>query len=256
MTSSKKAIKPSVLVGIILLQAAFSYHVGAQNLTINVGNPPHPNLGNFINVINNGPGQLALIDNGPNNNSQPSQSFNVAVIKKKTPSPVKKAKVTPIHKPQTKVITKPINKQVSVNYKPKPIVKPKKQLPLPQKKASVTTAPVNKPVLIVQQPINKPIVNELSNVSVNPTQRVIIENTVVAALPVQTSNQLIVKPNEEKVYASSGSSGSSKKATNHFYASKRKTINHFRCSTNKKIAKLFARNKKMKIDPAKCFAWS
>lgn len=250
---SKTTIKSCVLTGVILLQLGFSYQVVAQN-NINIANPPHSNVGNVSNV-NNAPLQMVLIDNGPNVNSQFFQSINVTSIKKETPSPVKKSYVTPIYKPQTKVTAKPTNKQLAVNYKPKQIIKPKRQLLQPQKIVPAIVSASNKPVLVVQQPINIPIVNDDRNVLVNFKQEVIV-NTDVIVPPVQASNRIIVNTNKVQAYASSGGSGSAKKTTQRNYTSKRKSINHFRYSTNKKITKLMARTKKIKIDPARCFVWS
>ncbi|MDF2450975.1 MAG: hypothetical protein K0S26_479 [Bacteroidota bacterium] len=162
--------------------------------------------------------------------------------------------MTPILSPQNNVTAKPINKQSAVNYKPKQIVKPKRQLSPPQKKVPTFVSASNKPVLIIQQPISKPIVNEVRNVLVNLTQEVIV-NSVVAVSPIEAGNQFIVNSNKLKGYLSSGGPGNSK-TTQRFYVSKRKSINHFRYSTNKKITKLLARTKRHKNDPARCFAWS
>lgn len=252
----KKTVKPCALALVIIWQLGFSQHTLAQNNinNINVINVPHPNLGNLINVnINNDFEQMPMINNGPNNNSQFSQSINVAVIKKKTVSPVKMANAAPIYKPKAKPANTTSNKQLAVNNKPKPIVKPKKPLPLPQKKALVTTASITKPVIEIQQPIDKPTANEVKNVLSSPKQALLTENTIIAPPPIQSSNEFNSKSNVGKALTLNRN----RNKTNHrVNASKRKKINHFRYSTNKKIAKLFARNKKNKMDLAKCFAWS
>jgi hypothetical protein len=249
----KKRRKPCALALIIIWQLGFSQHMVAQN-NINNINVTHPNLGNLINVnINNDFDQMPIINNGSNNNSQFSQSINVAVIKKKTVSPVKMANTAPIYKPKAKPANTTSNKQLAVNNKPKPIVKPKKPIARTQKKALVTEASVNKPVIDIQQSMHEPTVNEVKNVLPNPKQAVITENTITAPPPMQSSNEVNVKSNVSK---SLRLKGSANKTNHHTYASKRKKINHFRYSTNKKIAKLFARNKKSKMDITKCFAWS
>jgi len=247
----KKSIKPCALALIIIGQLGFSQHTLAQNTikNINVISVPHPNLGNLINDFD----QMPLINNGPNNNKQFSQSINVTVIKKKTVSPVKKANAAPIYKPKVKSANTPSNKQLAVNNKPKPILKPKKPLVLPQKKASVTAASINKPVIEIQQSIDKSTINEVRNVFTNPKQVVIIENTIISPPAIQSRNEFNIKSNVGKALKLSRNTD---KTNHHAYTSKRKKINHFRYSTNKKIAKLFARNKKNKMDLAKCFAWS
>lgn len=252
----KKSMKPCALALIIIGQLGFSQQTLAQNniKNINVINVPHPNLGNLINVnLINDVDQMPLINNGPNNNTQFSQSINVAVIKKKTVSPVKKVNATPIYKPKAKPANTLSNKQLAVNNKPKPIVKPKKLLPLPQKKVPVATASVNKPVIEIQQSMDKPTINEVRNVFTNPKQVVITENTIIATPAIQSRNEFNIKSNVGKALTLSRNTD---KTNHHTYASKRKKINHFRYSTNKKIAKLFARNKKNKMDLTKCFAWS
>lgn len=252
----KKTVKPCALALIIMWQLGFSQQTVAQNNinNINVINIPHPNLGNLINVnINNDFDQMPLINNGPNNNSQFSQSINVAVIKKKTVSLVKMANTAPIYKPKAKPANTTSNKQLAVNNKSKSIAKPKKPLPLPQKKAPVTTASVTKPVIEIQQPIDKPTVNEVKNVLSNPKQVVVTENTIIATPPIQSRNEVNIKSSVGKALTLNRNIN---KTNHHVNASKRKKINHFRYSTNKKIAKLFARNKKNKMDLAKCFAWS
>ena len=241
----KKTVKPFALI--IIWQLEFSQHIVAQN-NINVINVPHPNLGNLINVnLINDLDQMPLINNGPNNNTQFSQSINVSSIKKKTVSPVKKANATPIYKPKAKPANTTSNKQLAVNNKPKPILKSKKPLVLPQKKASVTAASLNKPVIEIQQSKDKPTINEVRNVFTNPKQVVITENTIIATPAIQSRNEFNIKSNVGKALTLSRSTN---KTNHHAYASKCKKIQHFRYATNKKIAKLFARNKKNKIDLA------
>lgn len=254
----KKTVKPCALALVIIWQLEFSQQAVAQNNinNINVINVPHPNLGNLINVnINNDFDQMPMINNGSNSNSQFSQSINVAVIKKKTVSPVKMANTAPIYKPKAKPANTTSNKQLAVNNKPKPkpIANPKKPLPLPQKKAPVTTASITKPVIEIQQPIDKPTVNEVKNVLSNAKQVVITENTIIAPPPIQSRNEVNIKSSVGKALTLNRNTNKTNHRVN---ASKRKKINHFRYSTNKKIAKLFARNKKNKMDLAKCFAWS
>lgn len=61
--------------------------------------------------------------------------------------------------------------------------------------------------------------------------------------------------NRRSVNAASISSGSSGKFSHHSSKSRRNSLSHFRYSTGKKFQRLFAKTKKNKFDPAKCFVW-
>ncbi len=247
----KKTLK--VLVIIIIWQLLFSQHILAQN-NINVVNPLHPNLGILINVnISNDFEGMSLINNGPNNNLQFYPFNNVAVGRKKTASSVKKTYATSNYKHQAKTANKAVNKHLAKNSKPKPIVKPKKFSQLPHKKASVTSASINKPAIEIQKLTDKLNVSEVRNVLPNPEQFVIAENTIIALPVIQSRNEINIQSNERKALSSDRNTN---KINHHVYMLKRKKINHLRYSTNKKIAKLFAKSKKNKMLPAKCFAWS
>lgn len=280
-------LSKNILKGICLMQLGFATTGSAQsNLNIlednNVINNTHPLHSNININVPTGPNGLGNINITP---VIPARVINVVPPVISNPPP----------KPQVTVTTRPVVTQAAVqrksttvarstkpkavvsNYKPKPVVPKTSSVarrPVPViKPASQVTASATKPKPVVQrkpavvtptQTENKPVVAAIQavvipeekndNAEATPLQNTTPINNVITKVPLQekTTTAPVVKTLERSVSISSGGSGLSKKSV---HKSKHKSMKHLRYATNKKIMKLFAKTRKHKIDPARCFVW-
>ncbi len=276
----------NILAGIFIIHSGLLYEAKAQNL-MNGGLGPHPNLGNVLDntiALNNSHPNLnnvsvniarvtapPIIDNSHPNignppaiiNNGPGRIVAANVIQKAQPKQVKKVvaattkKPAPVYKPgitKPGPAAKPANKTVALNHNPKPTA-PKKIKPKPTPTPVAVT--FNNTFIEPQLPVS------LSNISANQNMadnNSLVSNTfenITSNSPQQmdNNNSPVLKTVEKSVRMAAVASGSSKKSSRAISKSKHNTLTHFRYVTNKKIARLFAKNKRNKIDPARCFVW-
>ena len=254
-----------------------------NNININVM-PRNPNIGGHPPTGPNGSGGIKtpVIIPVPINNPSPALvAANPQAIQTAKPvinTPKKTTPVVRTPKPQPK----PTSRVAA--YKPKPMV-PKNTA---QVIATKKTAPVRKPVkpvlatitrpkpvtpkkttkkqkpVVVQAPvaIQKPPIIEAPMIQQNEEYASVSSPQVIIASPtnIQIPNApLLVKTAvlpavmiNERSTGKIESSGVSKRVS---YKSKHKSMKQLRYATNKKINKLFAKTRKNKIDPARCFVW-
>ena len=242
----KKTLKLGLFALITFCHLGVSHYLVGQNI-INIVNPSHPNLGN-INT-NNDVLQYALINNAVNVNSQIIQSMSNPRVIIQSRNSLKKSTKNAVIKPHATLSNKLVNKQLAVNNKPNVMKRKKKKLPVANKRVAASS----KPVIEIQQAI----VNQEKNIQFVPQQVIMKDNPIVATLQQkQRDNEITINLNERKVDSSIRNTSRMSKKNQNLYSLKRKKFNRFCHSTNKKFAKLFARDRKCKIDPAKCFAWS
>jgi len=216
-------------------------------ININVTPPTGPNGPNLSQVLSS--------------QKPPNQSYPSA------PKPVVARQAAP----------KPVRRPVTTAPRPRPVApavstqrpRPKPQAPRPG--AAVQRRPAARPTVAaaprqvrprpmppapaVPSPAPQPQVS-LGNQSVQaiilPPVVQQVSNNIIAQAPVEVAKVFNNEaPRPVRSSASAGSSGSSGKA----HRSTGKKYRSFCQHANKKFMKLFASNKKRKIDPAKCFAW-
>ena len=177
---------------------------------------------------------------------QPKPTSRVAAYKPKPAAPknITTKKITPVRKPASPVLAVARPKPVT----PKKIVPKQKPAPV-QPAVAILPKPLVVEAPVVQQnedhsTISAPQVITASQTSLIPNAPLLVKT---AALPeIKTSEKSIAGRSES-------STGSQRAYASH--KSKHKSMKHLRYAANKKINQLFAKNRKHKIDPARCFVW-
>lgn len=247
----QRTIKIRVFAFLMICQMGFYHYVFGQN-SVNINNSFLSNLAN----VNNNVVQLTLINNALNMNPQVIRSINVPRVQKQTKSSRKKLNTNFRIKHTTKITAIPLPKQSTASHKSPIIKKKRKQSSTRDNRVFANVSNSTNLEVEVQQSIIKPVVNNDANVLINPELNIEKENTIALAQSLQHNNEFVLKRNEAKSYTSNRKPSNLNKKTHHFNVSRRKKFNHLCCSTTKKMAKLFARDKRNRIDPTKCFVWS
>lgn len=251
----------TVLAGMLAIQLGFAYHTKAQNtVMINFTDNNGPNINQSVNVfrnINNPPVQMMLANTTQNINRRPRPAPVVAQTQSQRP-------VRRTTNPQAVSATRPVHTSRGSNHRVNRVIQ--------------QTMPVQENTVVQQEEViqtnntslNPPLANTISNLNTDNNVGSLSNlqaftssgNTNANVVPQMNFNDVSVVNSSEQsssrrrsASAGSISPAGSGKSSYHSSKSKRHSLSHFRYTTGKKFQRLFARNKKIKFDPAKCFVW-
>lgn len=249
-----------LLAGMLAIQLGFTHHIKAQNTVIvNFTANNSPNINQSVNIfqnMNNAPVQMTLANNIQNTNRRPSPAPVLAQAQSQR-------SVRRTTNPQAVSAARPARTNRESNHRVNRVIQ--QTMPV-QENTIVQQAEV---IQTNNASVNPQLINTASNLntdnnvgSLNNLQAFTSSgNMNVNAMPQMNFNDAPVansteqSSNRRSVNAASISSGSSGKSAHHSSKSKRNSLSHFRYSTGKKFQRLFAKTKKNKFDPAKCFVW-
>lgn len=268
-----------ILPGMLLTSSVASAQVQQENININVGNVYNNvnvtgnravNVRNINTVVSTGPNGLGntqtisvnIIDNGTGFNSGgPNvRGYTSSLITNQNPGNQLANKPKP-KRPAAAQAAKPNNTVAATSAVQRPKPKPGNATPrrtVVRSSAPVVAAPaIAAPVVVEQMQAQSPVSNPLM---ANGNQLAVVAQVMNDDVNVQTMTNVqavsapainLVNAPAVRSSAASGGSGSSGKS----HRSGRKKHGSFYYNTNKKMMKLFAKNKNRKFDPAKCFVW-
>ncbi|MES2133201.1 MAG: hypothetical protein V4506_12720 [Bacteroidota bacterium] len=250
----------NVLAGILMMQLGFAYHTQAQNtviqqtsnlnFTLNNSN----NISQSVNVFrnsNNGPAQMTLTNNVQNTNNRPRPNTVVAHAQNQS--------VRPAHNPRPVSVARPVvHTNRTSNHRVSRVIQ--QNMPVQENNTVEQTAVVQADNVSVNPQLlnNAPDISNDNNVSANNIQAFVgLGNLNTNVSPMNLNNAPVVASSRESSSRRSVNSvsSSSSKSSHSSSKSKRSSLKHFRYTTGKKFQKFFAKNKKNKFDPTKCFVW-